>query len=83
MQNWIIMATNNKGRNMRGCAQIANDDIPSHQAIQLLVDKLERENVGFVAIEAYRIHKDMSRKDLENLDFFPSGCLAEVYVLGQ
>ena len=83
MQNWILMAQNSKGQNMRVCSQIADETIPSQQAAQLLADKLEREEPGFIVKEAYRIHKDMSREELEALDFFPHGCLAEVFVFDQ
>ena len=79
MQNWIIMAQNSKGQNLRACSQIADDNIPSLE----LADKLEREEPGFIVKEAYRIHKDMSREELEALDFFPHGCLAEVFVFDQ
>ena len=78
MQNWILMAQNSKGQNLRACSQIAEDEIPSLEAANRLADKLEREEPGFIVKEAYRIHKDMSREELEALDFFPRGCLAEV-----
>ena len=65
------------------CSQIAEDEIPSLEAANRLADKLEREEPGFIVKEAYRIHKDMSREELEALDFFPHGCLAEVIVFDQ
>ena len=83
MQNWIIMAQNHKGQNLRACSQIADENIPSLEAANRLADKLEREEPGFIVKEAYRIHKDMSREELEALDFFPRGCLAEVFVFDQ
>ena len=83
MQNWIIMAQNHKGQNLRACSQIAEDEISSLKAANQLADKLEREEPGFIVKEAYRIHKDMSREELEALDFFPHGCLAEVFVFDQ
>lgn len=80
MQNWIVMAQNSKAQNMRACSQIENDSIPSQEVANRLADKLERENPGFVVKEAYRIHQRMSREELENLAFFPNGCLVEVIV---
>lgn len=80
MQNWILMAQNSKGQTMRACSQIAEDGLPSLEAANRLADKLEQEEPGFVVKEAYRIHRDMSREELEALDFFPHGCLAEVIV---
>ena len=47
MQNWILMAQNHKGQNLRACSQIADENIPSQQAAQLLADKLELEDPGF------------------------------------
>ena len=76
MQNWILMAQNSKGQTMRACSQIADDEIPSLEAANRLADKLEQEEPGFIVKEAYRIH----REELEALDFFPHGCLAEVIV---
>lgn len=83
MQNWILMAQNHKDQNLRACSQIADDNTPSLEAANLLADKLEREEPGFIVKEAYRIHKDMTREELENLDFFPHGCLVEVIVFDQ
>ena len=83
MQNWIIMAQNSKGQTMRACSQIADDEISSLEAANQLADKLEREEPDFIVKEAYRIHKDMSREELEALYFFPHGCLAEVLVFDQ
>ena len=80
MQNWIIMAQNHKGQTMRACSQIADDEISSLEAANRLADKLEQEEPGFIVQEADRIHRDMSREELEALDFFPHGCLAEVIV---
>ena len=83
MQNWILMAQNSKGQTMRACSQIENNDIPTQEAANRLADKLEREEPGFIVKEVYRIHKGMSREELEALDFFPHGCLAEVFVFDQ
>lgn len=35
MQNWILMAQNSKGQNLRACSQIADDNIPSLEAASL------------------------------------------------
>lgn len=41
MQNWILMAQNHKGQNLRACSQIADDNIPSLEAANRLADSLE------------------------------------------